>query len=87
MHALLFLAFGVGIGLIAHWTVPDPSRRGPFTSIVVGIIGALSGGFLARAVGIYEQGRVAGLLMSVVGSVSLIVLYRVKQGMGKVNGL
>jgi uncharacterized membrane protein YeaQ/YmgE (transglycosylase-associated protein family) len=82
MHVLLFLAFGVGIGLIAHRTVPGREPRGALSSIVIGMLGAVGGGFLGRALGLYEQGRAAGFLMAAAGAILLLVVYRVNSSRG-----
>jgi uncharacterized membrane protein YeaQ/YmgE (transglycosylase-associated protein family) len=45
-------------------------------TVLLGIAGALVGGFLGRAVGLYGPGDAAGIFMSVVGAVLLLFAYR-----------
>jgi uncharacterized membrane protein YeaQ/YmgE (transglycosylase-associated protein family) len=45
-------------------------------TILLGIVGALLGGFLGRAVGLYGPGEAAGFVMSVLGAIILLGLYR-----------
>jgi uncharacterized membrane protein YeaQ/YmgE (transglycosylase-associated protein family) len=44
--------------------------------VLLGIAGAVLGGFLGRSMGLYGPGEAAGFLMSFVGAVLLLVLYR-----------
>jgi uncharacterized membrane protein YeaQ/YmgE (transglycosylase-associated protein family) len=44
--------------------------------MLLGIAGALVGGFLGRAMGFYGQGQGAGWIMSIIGAVILLALYR-----------
>jgi uncharacterized membrane protein YeaQ/YmgE (transglycosylase-associated protein family) len=45
-------------------------------TILLGIAGALLGGFLGRAVGWYGPNDAAGFLMSLLGAIVLLALYR-----------
>jgi uncharacterized membrane protein YeaQ/YmgE (transglycosylase-associated protein family) len=45
-------------------------------TILLGIAGALVGGFLGRAVGWYGPNDAAGFLMALVGALVLLGLYR-----------
>lgn len=46
-------------------------------TIVLGIAGALLGGFLGRALGLYREGDPVGFVMAVVGSIVLLLAYRI----------
>ena len=52
----------------------DPG--GFIITILLGIAGALLGGFLGRAMGFYREGDPVGFVMAVLGSIILLVLYR-----------
>jgi uncharacterized membrane protein YeaQ/YmgE (transglycosylase-associated protein family) len=45
-------------------------------TILLGIAGALLGGFVGRMLGFYGPDEAAGWLMSILGAVILLVLYR-----------
>ena len=45
-------------------------------TVLLGIAGALLGGFLGRAVGWYREGDPVGFAVAVVGSIVLLALYR-----------
>jgi uncharacterized membrane protein YeaQ/YmgE (transglycosylase-associated protein family) len=49
---------------------------GLIVAILLGIAGALVGGFLGRAVGWYGPNDAAGFLMALVGALVLLGLYR-----------
>jgi len=91
--SLMDLGGGVGtfgtllIGGIAGWIAEKltNSSHGLLTNIVIGIIGAYIGGVLANALGlkiavIFEGWFWGNLLVSVVGAVVLITVYRLLKG-------
>jgi uncharacterized membrane protein YeaQ/YmgE (transglycosylase-associated protein family) len=72
MDFILFLLFGLVVGIVARWIVPGDVRGGWATSMTIGVFGALFGGLLGRLVGLYGHGQPAGFLMSVLGAVLLV---------------
>ena len=52
------------------------SRPPIIITILLGIAGAMLGGFVGRALGFYGPNQGAGFLMSVLGAILLLVLYR-----------
>ena len=75
MHILMFLLFGLVVGVIARMIVPRKDPGGWAVSMFIGIGGAMLGGFLGRLVGLYGPGQAAGFVMSVVGAIALIFVY------------
>jgi uncharacterized membrane protein YeaQ/YmgE (transglycosylase-associated protein family) len=47
---------------------------------LLGIVGALLGGFLGRTLGWYREGDPEGFVMAVIGSIVLLVLFRLVAG-------
>jgi uncharacterized membrane protein YeaQ/YmgE (transglycosylase-associated protein family) len=45
-------------------------------TILLGVAGALVGGFLGRAIGLYGPNDAAGIIMSVLGAIVLLFAYR-----------
>lgn len=43
--------------------------------MLIGIAGALLGGFIGRFVGLYQAGQSAGFIMSLVGAIVLLLVY------------
>jgi uncharacterized membrane protein YeaQ/YmgE (transglycosylase-associated protein family) len=76
MGILAWILFGLVIGVIAKLLMPGRDPGGFIITILLGIAGALIGGFIGRAMGFYGQGESAGWLMSILGAVILLALYR-----------
>ena len=64
------------VGAVAKFLMPGPDPGGWIVTILLGIAGALVGGFLGRAVGWYGPNDAAGFLMALVGALVLLGLYR-----------
>jgi uncharacterized membrane protein YeaQ/YmgE (transglycosylase-associated protein family) len=45
-------------------------------TILLGVAGSMLGGFVGRALGLYRAGEGAGLIMSILGAILLLVIYR-----------
>ncbi len=76
MAILSWIVFGLVIGIIAKLLMPGKDPGGFIVTILLGIAGALVGGFIGRAMGLYSAGQSAGWIMSIVGAIILLVLYR-----------
>lgn len=75
-HLIGWIIFGLVVGLIARALMPGRDPGGFLITILLGIAGSVLGGFLARAAGWYGPGEAAGFLVSLVGSILLLWLYR-----------
>ena len=76
MAILLWIVFGLVVGVIAKLLMPGRDPGGFIVTILLGIAGALVGGFIGRALGFYGEGQSAGWLMSILGAIILLALYR-----------
>jgi uncharacterized membrane protein YeaQ/YmgE (transglycosylase-associated protein family) len=76
MHMLGWIVFGLIVGVVAKLLMPGRDPGGFIITILLGIAGALLGGFAGRALGMYREGEPAGFLMSVLGAVALLFIYR-----------
>ncbi|KAA0226727.1 GlsB/YeaQ/YmgE family stress response membrane protein [bacterium] len=77
MSSLLwFLLIGLAAGWLAG-TIMKGSGFGLIGNLVVGVIGALLGGFIFDVLSIQSYGLIGSLVMSVVGAVALLALIRV----------
>jgi uncharacterized membrane protein YeaQ/YmgE (transglycosylase-associated protein family) len=61
---------------LAKLVMPGRDPGGIIVTMLLGIAGAVLGGFVGRALGFYGEGEAAGFLMSFVGAVALLALYR-----------
>jgi len=76
MDILLWIVFGLVVGIVAKLIMPGRDPGGIIVTIVLGIVGALLGGWVGRVIGLYRQGEAAGFIMAVVGAIILLGLYR-----------
>jgi uncharacterized membrane protein YeaQ/YmgE (transglycosylase-associated protein family) len=59
--------------------MPGRDPGGVIVTMLLGIVGALLGGFLGRALGLYTANEPAGFFMAFIGAVILLMLYRFTQ--------
>jgi len=75
-----YILFGLIVGAIAKLVMPGRDPGGIIVTMLLGIAGAVVGGFVGRAMGFYGPQQAAGWLMSIVGAVVLLALYRMIVG-------
>lgn len=73
---LIWILFGLVVGALAKLVMPGNDPGGIIVTILLGVAGSLLGGFLGRMLGLYDRGEAAGFVMSLVGAVVLLALYR-----------
>ena len=78
MGILSWAIFGLIAGALAKWVMPGTDPGGIFITMLLGIAGALVGGFLGSMIGL---GSVTGFnlgsfLIAVLGAVLLLWIYR-----------
>jgi uncharacterized membrane protein YeaQ/YmgE (transglycosylase-associated protein family) len=71
-----WIVFGLIVGVIAKLLMPGRDPGGFIVTALLGIAGALLGGWIGRFAGLYRPGEAAGLIMSILGAIVLLVLYR-----------
>lgn len=76
MGILGWIVFGLIVGALAKFIMPGRDPGGFIVTILLGIAGALLGGFLGRAVGWYGPNDAAGFIMALIGAIILLLLYR-----------
>jgi len=74
---LSWILFGLVVGVLAKLVMPGNDPGGFIVTVLLGIAGAVVGGFLGRVLGFYGPNQAAGWLMSIVGAIILLALYRV----------
>jgi len=75
-----WIVFGLVVGIIAKMLMPGRDPGGFIITALLGIAGAVIGGFVGRALGFYGPGEAAGFLMSTLGAVILLFLYHKFRG-------
>jgi uncharacterized membrane protein YeaQ/YmgE (transglycosylase-associated protein family) len=82
MGILAWILFGLIAGVIAKLIMPGKDPGGFIVTIIIGVVGALLGGFIASALGF---GAVTGFnfgsfVIAVLGAILLLVVYRMMKG-------
>jgi uncharacterized membrane protein YeaQ/YmgE (transglycosylase-associated protein family) len=75
-----WIIFGLIVGIVGKFLMPGRDPGGFIITIVLGIAGALLGGFVGRALGFYQEGEPAGFIMAVIGAIILLAIYRATLG-------
>ena len=76
LGVLGWILFGLVVGIVAKLLMPGRDPGGFIITTVLGIVGAVIGGFLGRTLGLYGPGEPAGFLMATLGAVLLLFIYR-----------
>lgn len=76
MTVLSWILFGLVVGIVAKLLTPGRDPGGFILTTLLGVAGAVLGGYVGRALGFYGPNQAAGFLMSVLGAIILLLLYR-----------
>jgi uncharacterized membrane protein YeaQ/YmgE (transglycosylase-associated protein family) len=76
LHLLWEAIIGVIVGALAKLIMPGKDPGGVWITMAIGVAGSLIAGIIGRAVGWYETGQSAGFIMSVLGALLLLAVYR-----------
>ncbi len=80
MGILGWIVFGLIVGAVAKLLMPGRDPGGIIVTMVLGIVGALLGGFIGRALGLYNEGEAAGFIMALLGAIAVLLIYRMSIG-------
>jgi uncharacterized membrane protein YeaQ/YmgE (transglycosylase-associated protein family) len=80
MNILWTLIVGLVVGALAKLIMPGRDPGGIIITMLLGIAGAFVGTLVGRAMGLYSAGQGAGWIMSIVGAILLLAIYRVIVG-------
>ncbi|MCG3115776.1 MAG: GlsB/YeaQ/YmgE family stress response membrane protein [Candidatus Manganitrophus sp.] len=81
MSILGWIIFGAIVGVIAKFLMPGDDPGGIIVTILLGIVGALIGGFIGRALGMYgPEQQAGGFIMSILGAILVLWGYRATIG-------
>ena len=71
-----WVIFGAIVGTLAKYLMPGKDSHGCLVTVLLGIAGAVVGGFLGRTMGLYGEGQPAGFLMATIGAILILWLGR-----------
>jgi uncharacterized membrane protein YeaQ/YmgE (transglycosylase-associated protein family) len=80
MYIIGWIVFGLVVGIVAKFLMPGRDPWGFVITALLGIGGALVGGFLGRVIGWYGDGDPVGFVMAVIGSIIVLTVYRFTLG-------
>jgi uncharacterized membrane protein YeaQ/YmgE (transglycosylase-associated protein family) len=80
MGVIGWMIFGLIVGALAKLVMPGRDPGGIIVTMALGIVGALLGGWVGRAVGWYGPNDAAGFIMSIFGAILLLFVYRMMVG-------
>lgn len=70
------LVIGLIVGAIAKLLMPGTDPGGFIVTILIGIAGSFVAGYLGRLLVWYQEGQSAGFIMSILGAIVLLYVYR-----------
>ena len=78
MGILARFVLGLIVGVLAKWIMPGNDPGGLLITIVIGIVGAMIGGFLSSALGMGEVTGInlGSIVIATLGSLILLFGYR-----------
>jgi uncharacterized membrane protein YeaQ/YmgE (transglycosylase-associated protein family) len=76
MGLLGWAIFGLIVGALAKLVMPGKDPGGILVTMLLGIVGAVLGGFIGQAINLYEPGQPAGYIVSILGAMLVLFLYR-----------
>jgi uncharacterized membrane protein YeaQ/YmgE (transglycosylase-associated protein family) len=79
-HLIWILIIGLIVGALAKLIMPGHDPGGIFVTMLLGIAGSLVGGFFGRLLGLYGPGQGAGFIVSIIGAILLLAIYRLLVG-------
>lgn len=76
MQFLWMCFIGLIVGALAKFLMPGKDPGGIIITMLLGIAGSLVAGFLGGLIGLYAPGENAGFLMSTLGAILILAVYR-----------
>ena len=81
LGALIFwIIVGLIAGALAKFIMPGDDPGGFIITIILGIAGAIVGGFLASLIGIGGGGTIWTIIIATIGAIILLAIYRAVAG-------
>ena len=75
-----WIVFGLVVGVIAKLLMPGKDPGGIIVTMLLGIVGAVLGGYAGRMLGLYGPNDSAGIFMSIIGAIVVLLVYRLAVG-------
>ncbi|HSB06376.1 MAG TPA: GlsB/YeaQ/YmgE family stress response membrane protein [Thermodesulfobacteriota bacterium] len=76
MHLIWTILIGLVAGAIAKLIMPGKDPGGLIITILLGIAGSLIATYLGHLIGWYQAGQSAGFIGAIIGSILILLIYR-----------
>lgn len=80
LHYLWEAIIGLVVGAVAKLLMPGKDPGGIIVTMLLGIAGSFLATWIGSRVGLYQEGASAGFIMSVLGAIVLLAIYRLVTG-------
>jgi uncharacterized membrane protein YeaQ/YmgE (transglycosylase-associated protein family) len=68
--------FGLIVGALAKLLMPGKDPGGILITMLLGVAGAVLGGWVGQVLNLYGPGDSAGFIMATLGAIAILYLYR-----------
>lgn len=79
-HLLWEAIIGLIVGALAKLVMPGKDPGGIIITMLLGIAGSILATFIGSHIGLYQEGQKAGFIMSFLGAVLILFVYRLLKG-------
>lgn len=76
MQVIWTLIIGLVVGALAKLIMPGKDPGGVVVTMLLGIAGSFVAGWIGRMLGFYGEGSAPGFIVSTLGALLLLVIYR-----------
>lgn len=78
MGFIAWIVLGLIVGILAKWIMPDKDGGGFIVTVILGIIGALVGGYISAffGFGTVDGFNIGSLVIAVLGALLVLFIYR-----------
>ncbi|MGL5759734.1 GlsB/YeaQ/YmgE family stress response membrane protein [Plesiomonas sp.] len=78
MGILSWVILGLIVGILAKWIMPGKDEGGFIITVVLGIVGAVIGGYVSQLMGMATVTgfNIKSLIFSIIGSLIVLFIYR-----------
>ncbi|AJI96286.1 GlsB/YeaQ/YmgE family stress response membrane protein [Yersinia ruckeri] len=78
MGILSWIIFGLIAGILAKWIMPGNDGGGFFMTIILGVVGALVGGYISTFFGMgkVDGFNIGSFIVAVIGALVVLFIYR-----------
>jgi len=73
---IMTFIIGLVVGIIAKFLTPGRDPGGFIITAILGIVGSFVATWIGQKLGWYQEGQSAGWIVSIIGAIILLLIYR-----------